>query len=270
MSTSRAVVLARGLGSRMRVPDGRAALTEAQRQAADAGAKAMMPIAGRPFLDFVLSSLADAVLTDVALIVAPDHEVIRHHYEDVAPPARVEVTFLVQEEPRGTADALLAAAAWTEGDPFVTVNADNLYPSGVLRALAALPGPALPVFERGNLVQTGNIPDERVRAFALVETTRDGYLARILEKPGDALAAYGDRALVSMNCWRFDERIFAACRDVPRSARGEFELPEAVGLAVERGVRFRALPASGPVLDLSQRADAADLSERLAAVIPHP
>ena len=28
--------------------------------------------------------------------------------------------------------------------------------------------------------------------------------------------------LVSMNCWRFDARIFEACRDVPRSARGEY------------------------------------------------
>jgi glucose-1-phosphate thymidylyltransferase len=73
-----------------------------------------------------------------------------------------------------------------------------------------------------------------------------------------------------MNCWRFDARIFAACRDVPKSIRGEFELPEAVGLALQRGVRFRALPASGPVLDLSSRADAEDLSRRLAGVIPHP
>ena len=66
-----------------------------------------------------------------------------------------------------------------------------------------------------------------------------------------------------MNCWRFDARIFDACRDVPRSARGEFELPEAVGLAVERGVRFRAVPARGPVLDLSRRADATDVARRL-------
>jgi glucose-1-phosphate thymidylyltransferase len=73
-----------------------------------------------------------------------------------------------------------------------------------------------------------------------------------------------------MNCWRFDARIFDACRDVPRSARGEHELPEAVGLAVRRGVRFRAVPAAGPVLDLSRRADAADVERRLAGVEPRP
>ena len=73
-----------------------------------------------------------------------------------------------------------------------------------------------------------------------------------------------------MNVWRFDERIFDACRDVPRSARGEFELPEAVALAVARGVPFRVIAARGPVLDLSRRADAADVERRLAAAEARP
>ena len=70
--------------------------------------------------------------------------------------------------------------------------------------------------------------------------------------------------LVSMNCWRFDARIFEACRDVAPSARGELELPIAVMLAVSRGVAFRAVPARGPVLDLSRRADAAEVARRLS------
>jgi len=75
---------------------------------------------------------------------------------------------------------------------------------------------------------------------------------------------------VSMNCWRFDTRIFAACRDVPRSPRGEYELPEAVGLAMRRGLRLRAVPARGPVLDLSRRADAGEVERRLAGAVPRP
>jgi glucose-1-phosphate thymidylyltransferase len=84
------------------------------------------------------------------------------------------------------------------------------------------------------------------------------------------MAAAGPGALVSMNCWRFDSRIFEACREVPRSARGEFELPEAVGAAVRAGVRFKAVPAHGPVLDLSRRGDTAEVARRLAACTPRP
>ena len=46
-----------------------------------------------------------------------------------------------------------------------------------------------------------------------------------------------------MNCWRFDARIFDACRDVPRSARGEFELPGGGGARDPRAAsRFKAIP----------------------------
>ena len=100
---------------------------------------------------------------------------------------------------------------------------------------------------------------------------RDGYLMRIVEKPGRAYYdAAGPDALVSMNAWRFDPRIFDACRDVPVSSRGEYELPEAVGVALSRGVRFKTFRACGPVLDLSRRSDVTLVSRRLAGAHPRP
>jgi dTDP-glucose pyrophosphorylase len=57
---------------------------------------------------------------------------------------------------------------------------------------------------------------------------------------------------------------------VPLSKRGEYELPEAVGLAVANGVTFKTVPASGAVLDLSRPSDVALVSQRLAGLEPHP
>jgi len=262
--TARAVVLARGLGTRMREPDPGAPLSHAQQQAADAGLKTMMPVNGRPFLDFVLSSLADAGLTQVALVVAPDHDLLRAHFRDT-PPSRVQITYVVQPDALGTANAILAVEPWTSGEPFVALNADNLYPVDALRALATAGEPAFPAFDADDLIRSSNIPADRIRAFAVTTIDGDGYLTRIVEKPPSI-----DHQFISMNCWRFDARIFDPCRDVPKSARGEFELPEAVGVAVARGIRFKAIPARGPVLDLSRRADAADVARRLAGNIPCP
>jgi glucose-1-phosphate thymidylyltransferase len=276
----------------MRSDDPGVALTAAQQRAADAGLKALMPIAGRPFLDYVLSALADAGIGDVGLVVAPDHATLAGHYA-AAPPSRLRVTFVVQREALGTADAVRAAERWTGGQPFLAMNADNLYPVAALTDLASIDEPGLPAFDAADLVATSNIPEARIRAFALVDVDEAGYLSRIVEKPGSStppeggnhrgvasgfspnpgngvVSAFRRNAFVSMNVWRFDARIFAACRDVPRSARGEYELPEAVGLAAERGVRFRAVPARGPVLDLSRRADALDVERRLAGVVPRP
>jgi dTDP-glucose pyrophosphorylase len=269
MTTERAIVLARGLGTRMRAPDSSAHLTPEQQRAAEVGVKAMMPLNGRPFLDYILSSLADAGVRRVALVVAPDHSVLRRYYEFDAGPTRVRLDFVVQEAPLGTANAVLAAETWVAGDPFLAMNADNLYPVPVLAELGLLSEPGLPAFEAGDLVRSSNIPAERISSFAILDVDEQGHLVGIVEKPKSDLPPKGGR-FISMNCWRFDRRIFDACREVPKSARGEFELPEAAGLAVRRGVRFKTFRARGPVLDLSTRADAADVARRLAATTPRP
>ncbi|MBA2305501.1 MAG: NTP transferase domain-containing protein [Acidobacteria bacterium] len=271
MSTTRAIVLARGLGTRMRALDPSAHLPEDQRRAADAGSKATLPVGGRPYLDYVLSAIADAGIHHVGLIVAPDHEALARYYRAEAPPTRLDLDFIVQPDVLGTADAVRAAEQWAAGVPFLAMNADNVYPAGVLSALAALDQPGLPIFERGDLVRSSNIPEARVWSFALLDVDDKGYLRGIVEKPSPrVVAASSGRILVSMNCWRFDRRVFEACRDVNRSPRGELELPAAVALAIERGVEFKGLPACGPVLDLSTRADAAEVTRRLEGVIPRP
>ena len=76
--TTSALVLARGLGSRMRQAASGVTLDPQQASAADAGLKAMMPF-GRPFLDFVLQSLADAGLREAALVLGPEHESVRDY-----------------------------------------------------------------------------------------------------------------------------------------------------------------------------------------------
>lgn len=269
--TSRAVVLARGLGQRLREADAEAVLDNEQRRAAEAGSKALMPIAGRPFLDHLLSALADAGLTRVAVVVAPDHAAFTRYYRQKCPPSRVALDFVVQDEPRGTADAVRAAESWSAGEPFVALNGDNLYPPSVLRQLAGLDEPGLAVFAPGDLVRAGNIPGERVQAFAVAVVDRDGYLTELLEKPpAGRLAEVRAPSGISMNGWRFDSRIFRWCRDVPLSPRGEQELTAAVGLAMRNGMRFLAVPSTGAVLDLSRRADTMELSRRLAGVAVKP
>jgi glucose-1-phosphate thymidylyltransferase len=255
----------------MREPSpGAPALDDGQRAAADAGQKALVPLAAadggaRPFLDFVLSSLADAAFADVVLVVAPDADALRARYSGANAPTRLRLDWAIQREPLGTADAVRAAEDVVAGRPFMVVNADNLYPVDGLRALRELDGPGLLVFTRDELAGSSGMTMARLAAFAMPVVSADGLLTDIVEKPGaERLTAAGRDARVSMNAWRFDARIFEACRDVARSPRGEFELPDAVRLAMARGVRFRAIPARGPVIDLTRREYIADVAAALA------
>jgi dTDP-glucose pyrophosphorylase len=260
-----AVILARGLGSRMRRPADGVALDPKQAAAAAAGLKGMIPDdAGRPFLDHVLSSLADGGITEVCLVVAPDHAVIRAHY-DAHPPTRVRLAWAVQPEPRGTADAVLAAEAWAAGRDVLVLNADNLYPVAAIEALVHLGGPGLVAFDPVALVQKGNIEASRIAAFAILTLRDDGSVAAIVEKPDAAtLAAAGPTPWVSMNLFRLDESLFAACHDVAPSSRGELELPTAVTLAIAHGTRLQAVTLRAGVLDLSRQDDIATVAATLA------
>ncbi|MFI5239193.1 MAG: sugar phosphate nucleotidyltransferase, partial [Gemmatimonadales bacterium] len=253
---TKAVILARGLGTRMRAADDGVALGADQAAAAESGAKAMMPV-GRPFLDYVLSALADAGFTDVCIVVAPDHEEIRDYYTTRAVPRRIRISFAVQMAPIGTADAVLAAERFTAGEPYVVLNSDNYYPAEVLAQLRNANGAAAVAFSRAGLLRGSNISAERLAAYAVLDIGTDGFLKHISEKPADAGLLTSDPSVqVSMNCWRLTSEFFRACRDVQPSPRGELELPFAVQYAIDiLGMQFAVIRADAAVLDLSRRAD---------------
>jgi dTDP-glucose pyrophosphorylase len=256
-----AVILARGLGTRMRAAG--PALDAATAAVADTGVKALIPFA-RPFLDYVLHDLAEAGIRRAVVVIGPEHEAMRDYCRTLAT-SRLEVALCVQERARGTADAVLSAAG-AVGGSFLAINGDNRYPPDALRALAERGAPALVGFLRSGLLR-GNIPPARIGRFAAISSGADGMLQGIIEKPSaEQLAQCGSDPALSMNCWAFDERIFAACRQVVPSVRGELELPDAVALLVAGGTRFAIVPCREAVLDLSSREDIGPVRAALAGV----
>lgn len=105
-----AIVLAGGLGTRLRgvVPD---------------LPKPMAPVAGRPFLEWVLDRLVDAGFDAVVLAVGYRHEAIRTHfgkrYRGLA------LRYSVEEQPLGTGGAIRLAGALIEGESPFVLNGDT-------------------------------------------------------------------------------------------------------------------------------------------------
>jgi glucose-1-phosphate thymidylyltransferase len=222
-----------------------------------------MPIGAHALVDHVISALADAGLDRVVLVVPPDHGPFVDHFARLAL-TRVRVQFAVQAEPRGTADAVLAAAPVVGAEPFVLVNGDNYYPAPAVDAVRAAGPYSMGGFTPASVAEGGNVPLERVWRYAFAWCDADGWLTDILEKPSAPEVSI-DAALVSMNLWALGPGVFQACARVRPSLRGELELADAVRLLVrEMGERVRVVPVRGPVLDLSARGDIA-LIERLLA-----
>lgn len=254
----------------MRRDEPSAALDASQAAVAASGIKGMMPFGqpvARPFLEYVISALADAGITNVVLVIGPSHDLMRRHFTMGVSTSRVQVRFVVQPEPLGTANAVAIAADSVGSEPFLVLNSDNYYPVEAFRLLVEYGDAATVAFDRAALIRLGNIPAERVQAFAALDVDADGTLRGVVEKPAGEWAADDPRfRWVGMNLWCITPALADACRRVPRSARGEFELPEAVALAIAEGVRVQAMPFESGVLDLSHRSDVNAVQQALADI----
>jgi dTDP-glucose pyrophosphorylase len=262
--TDKAVILARGLGTRMRKADDQVALDPQQAAAAAVGVKAMISI-GRPFLDYVLSALADAGYRRVCLIIGPEHNVIRDYYGKQLQPQRLSISFAIQPEPKGTANAVAAAEEFAGDDHFLVINSDNYYPIAALRGLRELSGPGTALFDEDSMVTLGNIAKERIARFAVGVVDGDECLEKIVEKPdAETLKSWPRPLWLSMNCWRFTPAIFDACRAIPPSPRNEFEIPDAVQYSMRAlGEKYRAVKVRDGVLDMTSRGDIATVKAAL-------
>ncbi len=252
------MILARGLGTRMRADAAGVDLTPEQQHLANAGIKALVPVAnGKTLLELIVENLVAAGFSDICLVIGPEHDVIREYCSAKA----INVDFATQTEPKGTADAVLAAESCVEPDElFLVINSDNLYPVESLRTLRKAARPAMLAFEREALIAKSNIGAERIAKFATVEIGENGSLLLIVEKPEKVEAD----SFVSMNAWLFSSAIFEACRSINPSGRGEYEITTAVQYAIDTlGVEFTAVKTDEGVLDLSSRSDIESVSRFL-------
>lgn len=258
----KAVIMARGLGTRMRKQAEGVELTAEQSKVADSGVKAMISV-GRPFLDHVISALADAGFTDICLVIGPEHDIIRDYYDNVEK-HRVRISYAIQHDVLGTARAYLAAKDFIGDDHVLVLNSDNYYPADALAKLQDASGTAMLGFEKQAMVANSNIPADRINAYALIETDEHNHLISFVEKPNpEQLAAAGENPLISMNALLLGPAVLAAAQVIEPSARGEYEIVDAVTTAMAQGEVVEVIPVAEGVLDMASRGDIGPVIEFL-------
>lgn len=272
MAINKAVILARGLGKRMRRSVESVELDPLIKEFAAKGWKAFIPIVeGRLFLDYTIYFLREAGFREICLIIGPEHEVIMEYYAKVAQRLDISISFAIQEKPLGTANAVYAARGFVGNDSFIVLNGDNIYPVEAMEILKDQKEEICYVigFEKESLIRDSNFDSERISSFAVMEVDDDWNLVRIVEKPEDPEKYRTKWGLfINMNLWRFTPEIFWACEHVkPHPMRGEYEITEAVQLLIdEKVVSVKVVPVKGGVLDLTYRDDIPAIIERLKDV----
>jgi bifunctional UDP-N-acetylglucosamine pyrophosphorylase/glucosamine-1-phosphate N-acetyltransferase len=188
-----AIILAAGLGTRLRPHTLHTP-------------KPLLPLQGRPILDWSLGALPPAV--DRVLVVV-------HYLADQieaylgAQKHRAEWAAVRQDQPRGTGDALRACRGRLRSETFLVLNGDDLYGAADLAELARQPA--------GLLVQ----PVEEPWRFGIAFLNADGSLEKLVEKP-----PLTGRRLANAGAYVFPRHVFET--ELQASARGEYEITDYV------------------------------------------
>lgn len=201
-------------------------------------------------MDLLLARAAASGVNDAVVIIRSEIErdVVDHFSSR---PAALPIRFVDQpvpphrDKPLGTADAVLRCRdALT--DPFMVVNADDLYPSQAFellaRALASDTEHALIAFRLRNTV----VSDRPVSRALVSFDDETGHLRSIDERHAVAPSTVADDPWVSMNMWGFQTSILddlAAAVDqfVAGGAHGEVLLPDVVAHLAATGTPFRVV-----------------------------
>ncbi len=229
MDIAKAVTLAAGRGTRMK------SLT-------DDIPKPMLPLRGKPMLAHQVEAMEKAGIRRVLIVTGYRAEIVEEYFA-AHPPARAEVSFQRQQHRDGTGSAARLAREFVAGEAFLLTFGDILVDSSVYASLfAKLEG-------ADGALAVKQVDDPYRGAAVYVE---DGRVTKIIEKPpkGSSQTRWNNAGV-----YAFRPPVFDELERIPLSARGEYELTDAIRGMLGAGAVIRPHSIEGFWRDVGRPED---------------
>lgn len=210
--------------------------------------KPMLPLAGRPMLAHQLDRFAAAGIARVCIVIGYRGQMVRDYFE-AHPPSGVELEYVVQSEQNGTGSAALLARDFGTGGPFLLTFGDILVDPQVYTELFKLAPGAEQVLALTEV-------DDPYRGGAVY--VEDGRVTRIVEKPPKGTSTTN---FLCAGIYVFDDSVFEALEQLTLSARGEYDLTDAISDTVRAGKCVRYFVVPGFWRDVGRPEDLAPATE---------
>ncbi|MFH1054892.1 MAG: bifunctional sugar-1-phosphate nucleotidylyltransferase/acetyltransferase [Candidatus Altiarchaeota archaeon] len=235
-----AVVLAAGEGVRLRP------LTSTR-------PKPMLPVAGKPILEWDLEALDCVGVKNVFLVVGYKADIIKSYFGDRFREMRLH--YLHQKEQLGTGDALATAKGKVKGE-FIVMNGDVFLTRSFLSTLVKEHKKA----KRPASMSLVKVNDPHSYGIVEVKGTKVVSLEEKPDRPKSHLANAG--------VYIFDTGIFDILEGIGKSSRMEYELTDAIKKMIGKGEVSGFECAKGQWIDIGLPWNLLDANEIVIKSIP--
>ena len=200
--------------------------------------KQLVPVYDKPMIYYPLSTLMLAGIQDVLVITTPHDAPSFHRLLGDGSQLGVNITYTVQHEPNGLAQAFVLGADHIGSDPAALVLGDNIfYGPGMGTQLRRHVDPD------GGAVFAYHVSNPS--AYGVVEFDADFTALSIEEKPAKPKSNYAVPGL-----YFYDNDVVAIARDLEPSARGEYEITDVNRAYLRAGkLKVEVLPRGTAWLD---------------------
>ncbi|MEM2878793.1 MAG: sugar phosphate nucleotidyltransferase [Candidatus Hadarchaeales archaeon] len=216
----KAVVLAAGLGTRMRP------LTFTK-------PKFLLPVAGKPALDHVFNMLEKSGVDEVGIVVGFGKEQIMERYGNGSAMG-LKIEYLHQKELLGTANAVSLAEELVGDDDFVVMNGDTLVDLESMKSVIERYREKRSEKNFGGVM--GTIEVDEPEQFGIV-TMKGETVRKIVEKPKGMKSGLANAGLYVLT-----PDVFSAIKKTGKSKRGEYELTSSLQIMVDEGLSIYTAP----------------------------
>jgi bifunctional UDP-N-acetylglucosamine pyrophosphorylase/glucosamine-1-phosphate N-acetyltransferase len=186
--------------------------------------KHLIKVGGKPILQFCLEAVKNAGINEAIIVTHYMGDAIRQYF-GAGEKLGLHISYVEQKAVLGTGNAAAVAEPYVDDD-FVLVYGDLLFGLDAVKDM-------LQMFKQGKTAAViGAVPVDRPESYGIIELDEKRRVKRIVEKPAVGKASSN---LANAGVYVFSHEVFDKIRQTKASARGEWELTDAVTLLAKEG-----------------------------------